>query len=57
MRSFFAKLEFVIEYTLISSLLDRICEMTKKPLEYLRDDTWLVPFWHLLEIKTWRTKL
>jgi hypothetical protein len=24
-------LEFVIEYILISSLLDRICEMKKKP--------------------------
>jgi len=25
--------------TLISSIIDRICEMTKKPLEYPRDDT------------------
>jgi hypothetical protein len=31
-------LESVIQYTLISSILDRICEMTKKPLEYRRDD-------------------
>ncbi len=43
----------MIEYTLISSILDRICEMTKRPLEYPRDDTILDPVWHLLEIKTW----
>jgi hypothetical protein len=30
-------LETTIEYTLISSILDRICEMIKTPLEYLRD--------------------
>jgi hypothetical protein len=28
-------LESVIEYILISSILDRICEMTTKPWEYL----------------------
>jgi len=49
-------LESMIEYILISSLLDRICEMTKKTLEYLKDDTWLVPFRHLLKIKTWGRK-
>jgi hypothetical protein len=36
-------LESMIEYTLISSLLDRICEMTTKPWEYLKDDTQLLP--------------
>jgi hypothetical protein len=30
--------------------------MTKKPLEYLKDDTRLDPFQHLLEIRTWGTK-
>jgi hypothetical protein len=46
-------LESVIEYMLISSILNRICEMTTKPWEYPRDDTWLVPFQHLLKIRTW----
>ncbi len=32
-------LESMIEYTLISSMLDRICEMTTKPWEYPRNDT------------------
>jgi hypothetical protein len=36
-------LESMIEYKLISSILDRICEMTKNPLEYPRDDTKLNP--------------
>ncbi len=45
--------ESMIEYTLISSILDRICEKTTKPLEYLRNDTQLLPFQHLLEIITW----
>jgi hypothetical protein len=36
-------LESMIEYTLILGILNKICEMTKQPLEYLRDDTWLVP--------------
>jgi hypothetical protein len=37
-------LETMIEYMLISSILDRICEITKKnPLEYPRDDTILNP--------------
>jgi hypothetical protein len=30
--------------------------MRKKHLEYPRDDTQLIPLWHLLEIKTWATK-
>jgi hypothetical protein len=30
-------LETMIEYTLISSILNRICEMRKTPLEYLRN--------------------
>ncbi len=36
-------LETMIEYMLISSILDRICEMTKKLLEYPKDDTRLDP--------------
>jgi hypothetical protein len=36
-------LETMIKYTLISSILDRICEMTKKLLEYPKDDTKLDP--------------
>jgi hypothetical protein len=31
-------LESMIEYTLISSILDRICEITTRPWEYPRDD-------------------
>jgi hypothetical protein len=36
-------LESMIEYTLISSILNRICEMTKNSLEYPRDDTKINP--------------
>ncbi len=46
----------MIEYKLISNILNRICEMTKKPLEYPKNDTNLDPFRHLLKIKTWGTK-
>jgi hypothetical protein len=46
-------LELMIEYTLISNILERICEMTTKPWECQRDDTWLLPFKPLLEITTW----
>jgi hypothetical protein len=46
----------MIEYKLILSILDRICEMIKIPLEYPRDDTKLNPLRHLFEIKTWGTK-
>jgi hypothetical protein len=46
-------LEFMIEYMLISSILQRICEMKKNPLEYPRDNTRLDPFMHLLKIRTW----
>jgi hypothetical protein len=35
--------ETMIEYTLISSILNRICEMTTKPLKHPRDPTWLNP--------------
>ncbi len=49
-------LEIMIEYTLISSILDKICEMTTKSLEYPRDPTLLNPFKNLLKIKTWGTK-
>jgi hypothetical protein len=45
----------MIEYTLISSILDKICEMKKKTLKYLRDDIRLDPSWHFLKIKTWGT--
>ncbi len=43
----------MIEYTLISSILDRICEMTTKPWEYPKDDIQLLPLQHLLESRTW----
>jgi len=46
----------MIEYTLISNILDKIYEMTKKPLEYPRNDIRLDPFQHLLKIRTWGTK-
>jgi hypothetical protein len=46
-------LETMIEYTLISSILDRICEMIKIPLEYPRDPTLLNPLKQLLEIRMW----
>jgi hypothetical protein len=36
-------LESMIEYTLISNILDRICEMIIKPWEYSKDDTRLIP--------------
>jgi hypothetical protein len=49
-------LENMIEYTLILSILDRICEMTTKPLEYPRDPTLLDPLKNLLEIRIWGTK-
>jgi hypothetical protein len=48
-------LESMIEYMLISSILDRIYEMTKKTMEYRKDETRLVPLWHFLEIKAWGT--
>jgi hypothetical protein len=44
-------LETMIEYTLISSILNRTCEMIKTPLQYQRDPTLLDPFKQLLEIK------
>jgi hypothetical protein len=49
-------LESMIEYTLITSILKRICEMTKKLLEYPKDNIKLDPLMHLLKIKTWGTK-
>jgi hypothetical protein len=36
-------LESMIEYTLILSILEKICEMTIKPWERQRDDSWLLP--------------
>jgi hypothetical protein len=49
-------LESMIEYTIFSSILNKICEMTTKPWEYLKNDTRLLPLQHLLEIRTWGTK-
>jgi hypothetical protein len=49
-------LESMIEYTLILNILDRICEMTTKPLEYLRNPALLDPLKNLLEIRIWGTK-
>jgi hypothetical protein len=48
-------LESIIEYMLFSSIIERFCKMTKKPLEYPRDNTRLNPLKHLLKIKTWGT--
>jgi hypothetical protein len=36
-------LESMIEYSLISSILNRICEMTKKTMEYPRNESQLIP--------------
>jgi hypothetical protein len=33
----------MVEYSLISSILNKICEMTKKTMEYPRNDSRLVP--------------
>jgi hypothetical protein len=49
-------LECMIEYTLISSILKRICEITKNPFEYPRNATRSDPLKHLLKIKTKGTK-
>jgi hypothetical protein len=49
-------LESMIQYTLISSTLDKICEMTTKPWECQIDDIHLFPLKHLLQLKTWVTK-
>lgn len=49
-------LDFMVEYMLVSSILERICDMTKEPLEYPRSNTRLDPLMHLLEIKTWGKK-
>jgi hypothetical protein len=46
-------LESMIEYMLISSILERICEMTKKLLEYPRDNTKLDLLRYFLKIRTW----
>jgi hypothetical protein len=48
-------LESMIKYTLISSILDKICEMTKKTLKYPRYDIRPDPLWHFLKIRTWGT--
>jgi hypothetical protein len=49
-------LKSMIEYMLISNILERICKMTKKSLEYPRDNTKLDPLMHLFKIRTWGTK-
>jgi hypothetical protein len=36
-------LETMIEYIFISNILDKICELTKKPSKYSRDPTELNP--------------
>jgi hypothetical protein len=41
-------LETMIEYTLILNMLNRICKMTTKPLEYPKDSTLLEPLKNLL---------
>ncbi len=41
----------MVEYTLISSILNKICEMTKKKLEYPRNDTILDPLQHFSKSK------
>jgi hypothetical protein len=46
-------LESMIEYTLVSNILNKICKMIKKSLEHPKDETRLDPLQHLLEIKTW----
>ncbi len=48
-------LETMIEYTLMSSIQNRICKMIIKPLEYPRDPTLLDPLKNLLEIRIWGT--
>jgi hypothetical protein len=44
------------KYTLIPSILERICEMTTKPWECQRDDSRLLAFQHLLKIQKWGKK-
>jgi len=45
-------LEIMIEYTLIPSILNKICKMIKKPLEYPKDPTLLNPLKNLLKFRT-----
>ncbi len=35
----------------------RLCEMKKKPLEYLRNDTQLIPLQHLVKIQNMGNKM
>jgi hypothetical protein len=49
-------LESMIEYTLISSILDKnMWNNKKKRLEYPWNDIILDPLWNFLKIKTWGT--
>ncbi len=43
----------MIEDTLISNIFEKICEMTTKPWECQINDGQLLPFKHLINIKTW----
>jgi hypothetical protein len=45
-------LELMIEYTLILSILNRICETIKKIVGITRNDTKLNPLQHLFKIRT-----
>jgi hypothetical protein len=46
----------MIEYTIISNILDKIRKMIKTPLKYPRNPTLLDPFKHLLKTRTWGSK-
>jgi hypothetical protein len=45
--------KYMIKYTIISNILEKIYEMTKKTLEHPRDNTRLDPLMHLFKIRTW----
>jgi hypothetical protein len=44
-------LEIMIEYTLIPSILNKICKMTTKLLEYSKNPTLLNPLKNLLKFR------
>ncbi len=46
----------IYDWIYVNCILNRICEMTKKTLGILGNDTGLIPLLPLLEIKTWGTK-
>jgi hypothetical protein len=45
----------MIEYMLISSILEKIYEIIKKLLKYPKNNAKLNSLMHLLKIKTWET--